>query len=74
MCVCFWAIAGILVTQYDQALYRLPLNKQFKSLPSVVRTKHLWYYLYSFEGALTDKHLNDIDKEKKQELKAMTNG
>ncbi|PID85402.1 MAG: competence protein TfoX [Chloroflexi bacterium] len=27
------------------------------------------YYLYSFEGALSDKHWNDIGEEKKQELK-----
>ncbi len=28
------------------------------------------YYLYSFEGALSDKHWNDIGEEKKHELKA----
>ncbi len=28
------------------------------------------YYLYSFEGALCDKHWNDIGEEKKYELKA----
>ncbi len=27
------------------------------------------YYLYSFEGALTDKHWNDIGEDKKRELK-----
>ena len=27
------------------------------------------YYLYSFEGALSNKHWNDIGDEKKQELK-----
>ena len=27
------------------------------------------YYLYSFEGALCDKHWNDIDEDKKLELK-----
>jgi len=28
------------------------------------------YYLYSFEGALCNKHWNDIGEEKKRELKA----
>ncbi len=28
------------------------------------------YYLYSFEGALTDKHWNEIGEERKQQLKA----
>jgi len=28
------------------------------------------YYLYSFEGALRDKHWNDIGEEKKRELKS----
>jgi DNA transformation protein len=28
------------------------------------------YYLYSFEGALQDKHWNDIDDERKQALKS----
>ena len=28
------------------------------------------YYLYSFEGALTDKHWDAIGKKRKQELKA----
>ncbi len=27
------------------------------------------YYLYSFEGALCDKHWNEIGEEKKQKLK-----
>jgi DNA transformation protein len=27
------------------------------------------YYLYSFEGALADRHWNEIDEERKQELK-----
>ena len=27
------------------------------------------YYLYSFEGALCNKHWNEIEEEKKQELK-----
>ncbi len=27
------------------------------------------YYLYSFEGALCDKHWNDIGEEKKKKLK-----
>ena len=31
------------------------------------------YYLYSFEGALCDKHWNDIEKQRKQALiKAIT--
>ncbi|MCU7917977.1 MAG: TfoX/Sxy family protein [Candidatus Thiodiazotropha sp. (ex Epidulcina cf. delphinae)] len=29
------------------------------------------YYLYSFEGALRDKHWNDISQERKLELKRM---
>ena len=28
------------------------------------------YYLYSFEGALIDKHWNEIDEEKKKQLKS----
>ena len=28
------------------------------------------YYLYSFEGALTDKHWNELGEERKQQLKA----
>lgn len=28
------------------------------------------YYLYSFEGALTDKHWNEIGEHRKQQLKA----
>jgi len=28
------------------------------------------YYLYSFEGALTDKHWNELGKKRKQQLKA----
>ena len=28
------------------------------------------YYLYSFEGALSDKHWNDIGDKRKKELKA----
>ena len=28
------------------------------------------YYLYSFEGALRDKHWNEIGEQRKQELKA----
>lgn len=28
------------------------------------------YYLYSFEGALTDTHWNDIGEKRKQQLKA----
>lgn len=27
------------------------------------------YYLYSFEGALTDKHWNEIGEQRKQQLK-----
>lgn len=30
------------------------------------------YYLYSFEGALQDKHWNEISDRRKQELKAQT--
>ena len=30
------------------------------------------YYLYSFEGALTDRHWNVIGDERKQELKAQS--
>jgi DNA transformation protein len=28
------------------------------------------YYLYSFEGALTDKHWNELGEKRKQQLKA----
>jgi len=28
------------------------------------------YYLYSFEGALTDRHWNEIGEKRKQQLKA----
>lgn len=28
------------------------------------------YYLYSFEGALTDKHWNEIGEKRKRQLKA----
>jgi DNA transformation protein and related proteins len=30
------------------------------------------YYLYSFEGALTDRHWDEIGEERKQELKAQS--
>jgi DNA transformation protein len=30
------------------------------------------YYLYSFEGALTDKHWDEVGEQRKQELKAQT--
>ena len=33
-------------------------------------TLPLCYYLYSFEGALTDKHWDEIGEHKKQQLKA----
>ncbi len=33
-------------------------------------TLPLCYYLYSFEGALCDKHWNDIGTNRKQQLKA----
>jgi DNA transformation protein len=33
-------------------------------------TLPICYYLYSFEGALTDKHWNEIGEERKQQLKA----
>ncbi len=32
-------------------------------------TLPICYYLYSFEGALSDKHWDDIGEKKKQELK-----
>ena len=32
------------------------------------------YYLYSFEGALCDKHWNDISLERKQQLKKSIQG
>ncbi|MBL4762796.1 MAG: TfoX/Sxy family protein [Gammaproteobacteria bacterium] len=41
----------------------------------MIKEKHpneslpICYYLYSFEGALCDTHWNDIDQEKKRELK-----
>jgi DNA transformation protein and related proteins len=31
------------------------------------------YYLYSFEGALTDKHWNELGEKRKQQLKANVN-
>ena len=33
-------------------------------------TLAICYYLYSFEGALTDKHWNELGEERKQQLKA----
>lgn len=32
-------------------------------------TLPICYYLYSFEGALTGKHWNEIDDQRKQQLK-----
>lgn len=32
-------------------------------------TLSVCYYLYSFEGALTDKHWNEIGEQRKQQLK-----
>jgi DNA transformation protein len=43
---------------------------------SMIKEKHpnetlpVCYYLYSFEGALTDKHWNEISVQRKQQLKA----
>jgi DNA transformation protein len=43
---------------------------------TMIRDKHpnetlpVCYYLYSFEGALTDKHWNDISEQRKQQLRA----
>jgi DNA transformation protein and related proteins len=43
---------------------------------SMIREKHpnetlpVCYYLYSFEGALTDKHWNEISEQRKQQLRA----
>ena len=42
----------------------------------MVKEKHsnetlpVCYYLYSFEGALTDKHWDEIGEKRKQQLKA----
>ena len=42
----------------------------------LIKKKHpdetlaLCYYLYSFEGALTDKHWNEIGEQRKRQLKA----
>ncbi len=42
----------------------------------MIRDKHpqetlpVCYYLYSFEGALTDKHWNEISEQRKQQLRA----
>ncbi|MBE0437394.1 MAG: TfoX/Sxy family protein [Methylomicrobium sp.] len=33
-------------------------------------TLPICYYLYSFEGALTDKHWDEVGKKRKQQLKA----
>jgi len=33
-------------------------------------TLSVYYYLYSFEGALTDKHWEEIGEERKQQLKS----
>jgi DNA transformation protein and related proteins len=33
-------------------------------------TLHLCYYLYSFEGALTDKHWDQIGEKRKTQLRA----
>jgi DNA transformation protein len=43
---------------------------------SMIRDKHpketlpVCYYLYSLEGALTDKHWNEISEQSKQQLRA----
>ena len=43
---------------------------------SLIKDKHpsetlaVCYYLYSFEGALTDKHWNELGEKRKQQLKA----
>lgn len=34
-------------------------------------TLSVCYYLYSFEGALTDKHWQDVDENRKQQLQAL---
>ena len=42
---------------------------------SLIKEKHpnetlaVCYYLYSFEGALTDKHWNELGEKRKQQLK-----
>ena len=46
------------------------------SAHSMIKAKHpnetlpVCYYLYSFEGALTDKHWNEISEQRKQQLRA----
>lgn len=35
-----------------------------------VETLPVCYYLYSFEGALTDEHWDEIGEQRKQQLKA----
>ena len=43
----------------------------------LIKEKHpdetlaLCYYLYSFEGALSDKHWNEIGEQRKRQLKAL---
>jgi DNA transformation protein len=46
------------------------------SIHSMINKKHpnetlpVCYYLCSFEGALTDKHWNEISEQRKQQLRA----
>lgn len=45
------------------------------SVHKMIKEKHpnetlpVCYYLYSFEGALTDKHWNEISEQRKQQLR-----
>ena len=59
---------GIFSENELRAFGAVKAHKMIKDMYSH-ETLPLCYYLYSFEGALRDKHWDDIGDEKKQELK-----
>lgn len=51
-------------------LHEVGPSKAYKAIKQLYPDKTLpvCYYLYSFEGALTDTHWNDIPEKRKQQL------
>jgi len=60
---------GIFSEEELRAVGSVKAHRMIKEIYSD-ETLPVCYYLYSFEGALCDKHWDDIGEHKKRELKA----
>lgn len=61
--------AGILTEDDLRLVGAVGAHRRIKEIyPN--ETLPICYYLYSFEGALTDKHWNEIGEQRKQQIKA----